>query len=118
VFDQSSRYRVAVDVSQLLSPFGAGEDIEVVVPDLPEGFLFRLLGDRGFERLHGAGERCARWFGDEQVDVFRHDDVSEDVEDIALTNLFEGLFETVAGFQGGEVGRPVVTAEGEEMEIT
>lgn len=51
------------------------------------------------------------------MDVFGHDDVAEDLEDVVFTGLFEGLEEGVAGVGGGEAGEAVVTGEGEEVVV-
>ena len=46
-----------------------------------------------------------------------HDHVAEDMEDVSLADLFEYLFEEVAGCGARQVRRPVVTTEREEVEI-
>ena len=45
------------------------------------------------------------------MDVLGHEDVAEDEEVVALTELFEGLFEDGAGVVVVEVGTTVVTTE-------
>lgn len=51
------------------------------------------------------------WFGEEKVDVIRHDDVAEEEELVTLAKLFEGFFEDDAGVVVVEIGEPVVAAE-------
>ena len=57
------------------------------------------------------------WLGQEEVDVFGHDYVAEDVELIFFACGFEGVLEDGSGFRRGQVGVAVVTAEGDEVEI-
>jgi hypothetical protein len=52
-FDKPSRDRVAVHVLQLFDTLVAGEDIEVVVADLPEGSRSEAFGDGEFEGVQG-----------------------------------------------------------------
>ena len=50
--------------------------------------------------------------------VFRHNDVAEDVEDVATAYLLKGALEEVAGGWVAKVWLPAVTAECREMEVS
>jgi hypothetical protein len=52
------------------------------------------------------------------VDVFGHDHVGGDDEVVAEADLFEGVLEEIAGRWGAEIREPVITAEGDEVEVT
>jgi hypothetical protein len=52
------------------------------------------------------------------MDMLRPDDVVGYDEVIAKTHGFERLFEEVAGAWGGEVGEPVISDEGDEVEVS
>jgi hypothetical protein len=56
-------------------------------------------------------------FGEEEVDVFGHDYVAEEVELVFFAGGFQGVLEDGGGAGGGEVGFAVVTAEGDEVEV-
>ena len=86
-FYEAAVYRVAVDVLQLLDVLLMGEDVEVVVTILPELFAvaFEALGGFALEDSHGVAEELLLRFGEQQVDVLWHEDVTEEVEIVRLT---------------------------------
>jgi hypothetical protein len=96
--DETSRDWIAVHVLQLFDPFVVGEDIEVVVAGLPEGFRAESLRDRKLEGMDCFRERdlAVQRFTDEKMDVLGHDDVAEDFEVMALAGEFEGVEEDVS----------------------
>jgi hypothetical protein len=108
---------VLVHVVELFDALVVGEDVEVVVTDLPEGSWGGELGDGELEGLDGFGKRLGFGFAQEKVDVFGHDDVAEDIEVVASAGGFEGFEEEVAGGGGVEVGEAVITTEGEEVVV-
>ena len=121
---EAAGYRVSVQIADLLCSFGLGEDVEVVVTDVPEGALRGLLADGELEEVHcfrELGQSGCRggggWLGQEQMDVLGHDDVGEDVEVKLLTGSFEGVLEEVSGFRGAEIGSAVVTTDRDEMVV-
>jgi len=111
-FDQASGDGVLVHVVELFEEFPGGEDVEIVVAGLPEGFGFGLLRDGEFQGLEGFGQGCCGGFTEEEVDVLGHEDVSVDVEAVTLAGFLEGSFEE--GVVAGEVGFAAVAAEGDE----
>jgi len=70
-----------------------------------------------FEHLHDRGLRAAFRLGDQQVKVFRHDDVSDHNEVVAAANLFENLQEKGASFRSKKCAA-TVTAAGDEMKVS
>ena len=50
--------------------------------------------------------------------VLRHHDITENMEDVSPSRLFQGSLERVARRLAAEVSEPMVTTEGDEMEIT
>jgi hypothetical protein len=73
-----------------------GENIEIMISGLPERALGSLAGDGQFERLQRLGENRAFGFAEQEVDVFRHNDVSGDDEIVSEAHRFEGLLEEIA----------------------
>lgn len=55
------------------------------------------------------------WFGDQQVHVLGHEDVSEDVELVAGAEFFEGVLEGGAGVVVMEEWETTIAAEGDEV---
>ncbi len=88
---------------ELFEALPAGEDVEVVVAGLPEGFGVGLFGDGEFEGLEGLGEGLGGGFAEEVVDVLGDEDVAVDFEVVAFAGLFEGLLEEGVVTGGGGV---------------
>ena len=78
-----------MDVSQLFDELLVRGDVEVVVAGEPEGFLRVLLGDCALEDCEGCGERLGWGLCDQEVDVFRHDDIGIDLEAVPGSGLFQ-----------------------------
>lgn len=68
----------------------------------------------GLEHVEGACFRLA----EQQVEVFRHEDVAERVEAMSLPELFEGGEEDRAGVIVVEIRTTAVTAKGNEVVVT
>ena len=116
--DEATSYRVAMDIAQLLSLFRGGAHIEIVITNLPERFLPGLFGNGSLERLNGARESAALWLGYEQMHMLRHDHITKNMEDVSPSRLLQRSLEQVARRLAAEVRKPMVTTEGDEMEIT
>ena len=84
---------------------------------MPELFAvaFELLRGFSFEGAEDVGERLHLRLGDEKVDVFRHEDVAEDVEVVTLAESFEGFFEDDSGVVAVQEWFAVIAAEGDEV---
>jgi hypothetical protein len=106
-----------VHILQLLDVLAVGEDVEVVVAGLPEVFVvaFEEFGGFSLEDAEGCGQRVSFGFGEEQVNVLGHEDVTEDVELVALAKSFEDFFEDDPGSVLIEIGEPTITTEGDEV---
>ena len=57
-------------------------------------------------------------FAEEEMDVLGHQDVGVEEEVVGAAGAFDYLFEDFFGFGGVEVGKAVVTTEGDEVEVT
>jgi hypothetical protein len=97
--DEAADDRVAVHVLELLYALGCGEDVEVVVADLPElpAVALEELRGLGFEYVEGGLQGLFFWFGEEQMNVLGHEDVPLDVEAVAFAEGFEDLFKGDSG---------------------
>jgi hypothetical protein len=109
-----------VDVLDFLFEFSGGEDVEVVVAGLPEVFsgAFEEFGGLAFDDSEGGREGVVFGFVEEEMDVFGHQDVGVEEEAVGVAGSFDDLFEDFFGFGGVEVGKSVVTTEGDEVEMT
>jgi hypothetical protein len=116
--DEASGDRITVDVLDFFFELSGGEDVEVVVAGLPEVSVrsFEQFGGLAFDDSEGGGEFF--WFAEEEVDVFGHQDVGVEEEVVGAAGSFDDLFEDFFGFGGVEVGKTVVTTEGDEVEMT
>jgi hypothetical protein len=70
------------------------------------------------EHLQRYRERCAFWFADQQVNVFRHDHVSGDEESVPSARAFESVFEDFACMGVRQQRVTMMTAEGYEVEAS
>lgn len=86
---QAASYGIAVKVAELLDALVRRTNIEIVIPGEPERMLTGLFGDRGLESLYRQIECSSLWFGDEEMDAFRHNYITEHVKDIAPSDLFQ-----------------------------
>jgi hypothetical protein len=57
-------------------------------------------------------------FAEEEVEVFGHQDVGVKEEVVGAAGSFDDLFEDLFRFGGVEMGKAVVTTEGDEVEMT
>ena len=75
-----------MNVLELLDMLAVGKDVEVVVAGLPEvlAVAFEEFGGFSFEDTESCGQRVSPRFGEEEVNVLGHQDVSEDVELVAM----------------------------------
>jgi hypothetical protein len=116
---ESTVNRISVDVPQLLDSFGVAPYVEVVITRLPERRSFyHTKFARGIllKHLQRDGQFAALRFTDQQVDMFRHDDIAAHEESIPMAGFFQGLEKTIAGTWSSEQRIAVLTTEGEEME--
>jgi hypothetical protein len=109
-----------VDVFDFFFEFSGGEDVEVVVAGLPEVAVrsSEEFGGLAFDDSEGGGEGVSFGFAEEEVEVFGHQDVRVEEEVVGAAGAFDYLFEDFFGFGGVEVGKAVVTTEGDEVEMT
>ncbi len=94
--------------------------IEVVVARLPEGRIGRVLNFVRyvlFQHLKRDCQSAALGFGQQQVDVFRHDDVSDDEKSVPAADLLKSLFEDVARLRRREQWCPTITTESDEVKV-
>jgi hypothetical protein len=118
--DEASGDWVAVDVLDFLFEFAGGEDVEVVIARLPElaASAFEEFGGFAFDDSKGGGEGVVFGFAEEEVEVFGHQDVGVEEEVVGAAGSFDHLFEDLFRFGGVEMGKAVVTTEGDEVEMT
>jgi hypothetical protein len=88
--NQPSLQGITVDISKLLEVFLVSMDVEIVVTRQLESYSIALqvIGDVLFQHLDRAGKRSAFWFAQEQVNVFRHDNISVDKQTVPLPATF------------------------------
>jgi hypothetical protein len=130
--------RVVVHVAQLFALLVFGEDDEVIeasLPDMsalqrrtPESILPRvdagaettqkLAGKALFESLHDHGWVGALRFGQQEMNVFRHDHVADDHETVAAAGLLEDAEEEIAIAGRAEKGKAPVTTVGDEVGVS
>jgi hypothetical protein len=109
---------VLVDVVHGVGAGVLSTDVAVEVADLPELLPIALYFSRrrlleGFEEL---SQEDGRWLVDQQVDMLGHEHVGIDAGTVTGSGLFEDGFDGGFGVGIVEVGKTVVTTEGDEVE--
>ena len=117
--DEAADDRVGVYVVELFDELVVGEDVEVVVAGLPElgAGALEEFGGFAFEGSERVVQSVELWFAEKHVDVLGHEDVAVAINLVASTEGFESVQEDGSGVVVVEVGKTVVTTEGEEMEM-
>src|ERR1700688_2650562 len=129
---------IAVHILQFLSHFFSAPDIEIVKAALPKsGRLAPLWGERQRQlrcrRLSWPSAQGARNFllehlqdfrgvalgglADQQMNVFRHDHITDQLKTVPHADLIQYSHEALAGPGRSEKGTPPIATEGDEMEI-
>jgi hypothetical protein len=108
-----------VDITQIFHELSMIADVAIVVALLPEVLRFANQAPRnalleGFERI---GERSPLWFAEEEVNVFRHDDVSVDAQIEGEPDTLEREFENLLWRVLGEGWMTVVATERDEVTL-
>jgi len=137
MINQFSFQRIHVHIVKLFNPFLQAPDIEVVKSSLPKPTLrifgafkaqiqlssIRSLlpaqppGDTLFQNLDHRGRRSYFRLAHEQMDVFRHDDISDKREPIAVPHLAKNLNRSILGADRAQERHAPVTTKGDEMEM-
>ena len=114
---QTSDNWVAMDVPQLLGSFSLRVDIEVVVSRLPDVGLWPGSGESLLHDLDDFPESYLFGFGGKEVNMIRHDDVSQDVELVFDARLFEDPLDQIARVFRTEDVAMANAAEVNEVEV-
>src|SRR5690349_2483131 len=111
--NQPSLHGIAMDVAKLLDKAFRAPDIVVVVAFLPKRAAvpwYRPANEsrcRNLQCLDGCGEHRNLRLRDEQVNVFRHHDISINTKAVNRAGPFEGVQENIAGFRIRKERQPV-----------
>jgi hypothetical protein len=76
-----------------------------------------LAGEALFDNFHDDRGVTDFGFGDEQMKVFGHDNVSVDDEAVLTAGLFEDFEEEIATPGGMQAGLAAVAATGDEVQV-
>jgi hypothetical protein len=139
IFHKLSFHRIHVHVIELFHFLLLAPHIEIVKAPLPElrktsvvrievesslrcGCTSASLGpqpprDPLFQDSQDGRRSSPRGFGDEQVDVFGHHDVTDEFEPVPGSDLTENSDESVAGADGTEERKAPVATERDEVQV-
>jgi predicted metallo-beta-lactamase superfamily hydrolase len=104
-----------MNIAEFLPPLVFCKNIKVVVALLPERALLASPHDRQLQRLQRRGEQLSARFGQQQMHVFRHHHVANDVEFIATMYLLQRIFKEISGLGSIKIREPVMTTERHEV---
>jgi len=123
-----SLHRVHVHVFQLFRQVPGSPHVEIIEAPLPEMLFGGMTAVSTFceqdprnallQYLQDLRRVAFRRFGEEKMDVFRHDYISDQPERIFNTDFRQDGHEAIASPRGSEQGTPSETTEGDEVEIT
>lgn len=120
-------------VTELLDTFVLGPNIEIIKPFLPDvlrgalghvDWIASLCLDQNtsrkskLKRLHHGRRILLLRFADQQVNVFGHDDVTNDHELVAFAHALQHRQEQVATARRGEKGLSSITTAGDEVQVS
>jgi len=134
---QFCAHRISVHVVELLLKFGSRVNVEVIVAALPESPqpTFPLSKRESqlrpafapsaaqrarhplFENLHNFRRRDVSGFAQQEMDVFGHQDVTDEREAITSSYLFENAHRQIPGAHAAQQGAAMIATEGDEMQI-
>jgi hypothetical protein len=103
-----------VCVSGLSGGFVTSE-LKYLIGGLP--LFSRAARDTLFENLDSYGQISFRWFGDEKMEMLRHDHITPDNELVFLSDFFESFNEQVTATGGGKKWLAMVATAGDEVLI-
>ena len=109
-----------MNIAQFLNPFALSEYVEIIVSCLPERLdrsIPQLSRHRLFQHLQGKGECGALGFADQQVDVLRHDDITDEVKAVPAANAFECMDHLIAGVCGTQSRGTMIATERDEVQM-
>jgi hypothetical protein len=115
--DQPAYDWIAVHVFQLLNMLAVGMNVEVIIPGLPEWPLWPLHCDRKLQGLNRLRQNYFFRFAYQQMNMLRHDNMTEDEEVIAFPHRFEGTLEETSHAGNAKMLLPPVTTEGDKVEV-
>ena len=104
-----------MDVAEFFDALLFCAEVEVVVTRLPDMIFSSGFREALFENLDCDEEWFHFGFGEDQMDVVRHDYVAEDVEDVELACAFKEFAEDVTGVFGAEEWVMADATEGDEV---
>jgi hypothetical protein len=115
--DEAAFDGVAVEILKLLGELVVGEDVEVVIAELPElrPVAFELFGGLGLEGSEEVLELDLFRFREKEMNVLGHEDVAKEEDSVPMAETFEGLEKDCAGVVAVEVGTTTVTTECDEV---
>jgi hypothetical protein len=104
-----------MNIAELLRPLVFCKNVKVVVAWLPEGALFAPPHDRQLESLQRRSEQFPAGFAQQQMDMFRHHHVANDIEVIKKMYGLQRIFKEISGLGRIQVRKAMVATERYEV---
>ena len=134
--NQFTFHRITMHVPQLFQSLLRGPNIEVVETGLPECSLRGIFSEETvlprvpplslrqqsarralLQHLHHRRRSSDLWLRQEQVHVFRHDNIPDHHEPVALARLFQNREEAVAAARGIQKRQSPVARAGDKVQV-
>jgi hypothetical protein len=104
-----------MNIAELLDPPVFRKNVKVVVARLPEGALFGPPHDRQLESLQAHSKQFSVRFTQQQMDMFRHHHVANDIEVIKTMYGLQRIFKEISGLGRIQVRKAMVATERYEV---
>src|SRR5271157_6417479 len=113
------RYVVILGERRSLDALALRPHVEIVIASLPEvcPVTNKTAGNRLLDGLHGAGQRSVLRLADQQMHVLGHDHVTDEIEVVAPSALFQRDFKQVHRARTGQQWVTLIATEGDEVKL-
>jgi hypothetical protein len=118
---QPSSHRIEMDVAQLFRLLGIAPHVEIVVTRLPERTSFgppESLRHVLFQHLDRDRKLCSLRLRQQQMNMFKHDDISGDVKAVPFSYVFQGFLKGGSGVWRAQTRCTLIAAKRDEMQTT
>ena len=104
-------------IREFLNSLGFCEHIEVIITCLPECPPHGPSHHRELQRLKSGREQIFAGFTQQQMDVFRHDNVADNLEPVAAAHLLQRILKLVPQQRTIQISKPVIATESDKMHV-
>jgi len=114
---QSTRHGIAMNIAQLLHKLRMIANVAIIITPLPEPSSTMVARHADFNRQNCIAQQAPLRFAQQQVDVFRHQEVSIDAQSTLTTDTFQRSEKIVAEVFIRQTRLTAITTESNEVRL-